>query len=219
MSAIAAVWITLLGAIALILLGVGVWIRKSPLGILVDSRNRMSLSRLQIVAWTWLLTSAFLAVAIAEGTMNILLDPEVWALMGISVASAAGSVIVKGTKAGQEPDTSRLPPSDQEAATQQPRLGMLAKNPESKKPSLAELFMGEELTDQKYVDISKVQMFLFTVVILCGYGWTLWGWDLKTAAAAGTYHFPSLSEGLVVLLGISHAGYLTVKAAPKSPTR
>ena len=42
---------------------IGVAINKHPLGILVDSRNRMSLSRMQMTLWTILLVSAFLVAA------------------------------------------------------------------------------------------------------------------------------------------------------------
>ena len=123
--------------------GLGVWISRHPLGILIDGRNKMSLSRLQLVLWTVLLISAFTAVALVFQTSDITLPQEVWALMGISVGSTAGSVIVKGTKDS-----------------------VLDTNEDMKGASLKDLFKGEEHgADCQHVDITKVQMFFFTAAV------------------------------------------------------
>jgi hypothetical protein len=195
--------------IGVALLGIGIWITGRPLGVLIDDRKKFSLSRLQLALWSWLLISAFVAAAVAGHTMNIDLPPEVWALMGISVGSAAGSVIVKGTKANQTPAATT--PRNLMAAS---RMGVLSTNTASNDASLRDLFCGEELADQNVVDISKVQMFFFTIAVLYGYGFALWGLQTKP----GAVQFPQLSASLVTLLAISHAGYLTIKAAPKTPT-
>ena len=202
-------WIVTLIVLGLFFVGLGVWIKGRPLGILIDSRNKMSLSRLQVVTWSWLLISAFLAVAWATATVNIEMATEIWALMGISVGSAAGSVIVKGTKAHQEP-------SDASLQAETHRMGILATNEKPEHAKLSNLFTGEELTDGPYVDVTKVQMFFFTFALVAGYAGMLWAftWSPKD----GVINFPEFSTTMVTLLGISHAGYLTVKAAPKTPT-
>ena len=184
---------------SLMLVGIGVWITSSNryLGILIDSRNKMSLSRFQIVMWTLLITSAIVAYVLATGSTGFTLPTEVWAMLGISLGSTAGAVIVKGNKNAK--DSTHKPPDDGEA-------------------SLADLFKGEEPNDHKYVDIAKVQMFFFSLVALVGYFIAVWIWfgtDGEKGVAIGV--FPALSAQLVTILGISHAGYLTVKAAPKGP--
>lgn len=194
MSSMLSYWLPTLIVILLILVGLGVWINGRYLGILIDSRRKMSLSRFQVVLWSWLIISTFLAVGLAKGTMNIAMAPEIWALMGISFGSAAGAVIVKGAK-------------------QKSHLLHEKDNIQSADPS--DMFKGEENTDEAYVDITKVQMFFFTVAILLGYLAALWGYDFKPDEH-GAISFPPLSAQLVTILGISHAGYLTVKAAPKA---
>ena len=63
---------------------------------------KISLSRLQVVR-SWLLISAFFAAAISKHTMGILDTTNLSGCDGISVGSAAGSVIVKGNKINQQP--------------------------------------------------------------------------------------------------------------------
>ena len=213
MTSFQTTWLILLVVLFVAFLLLGIWINKRPLGILIDARCRMSLSRLQVVLWSWLLISAFLAVAIAFKTMNIEMDPQIWALLGISVGSAAGSVIVKGTQTGKEPAAS-VPQTQRNME----RQGLLATNANSKDAALDNLFTGEQLGDHAHVDISKVQMFFFSIATVLGYAMILWTFDFDENNKDGVINFPLLSTSLVTLLGISHVGYLTVKAAPKTPT-
>jgi hypothetical protein len=207
-------WIALLGILLLAFLGIGVWINRRPLGILIDDRYKMTVGRLQLVLWSWILISAFFAVAITRKTMDIELPSQIWALMGISVGSTAAGVIIKGTKAGEQPAAANFV-----ALNEEKRRGVLSKNADCKLATLSDLFKGEELTDWNSIDISKVQMFFFTLATVIGYAVALWSpalWPHSDADHA--VHFPEMSTSLVTLLGISHAGYLTVKAAPKTPT-
>lgn len=192
----------------------GLKISRRPLGILIDAQNRMSLSRLQIVLWSWLLISAFFSIALAWKTLNIKMDKEIWALMGISVASTTGAVIIKGTKAGQQPDNDKL--NKDSLVADKDRQGVLQQNPHVEDAKLANMVEGEEITDYKYVDITKVQNLFFTVAMVVGYGWMLWSSSLQ---GGEVIEFPRLSASMVTILGISHAGYLVCKAAPKTPTK
>ena len=77
----------------------------------------------------------------------------------------------------------------------------------------SDLFRGELVSNYQVVDVSKVQMFFVTIILIFTYGTLIWGllhaeptW--QTAAVVG---LPAFSESLVALLGISHAGYLVVK--------
>jgi hypothetical protein len=200
----AIVLVVLMGLLGALLLG-------SPFGILINAQNRMSLERLQVVIWTCLVISALFAVAITARTMSIEIPNEILALMGISIGSVAGGAIVNGTKAMQEPKAT-VPDANNPAVSR----GVLRLTPATSKARFAELFLGDELTNHGYVDISKVQMFFFTVAIAAGYALVL---SRCTFEASGEpIQFPKLDGSIVTLLGISHAGFLTVKAAPKTPT-
>jgi len=212
---------------------VGVLCRHHALGILIDNRNKYSLSRLQIVLWTTVLVSALFAILFELRHTSIYVPPEVWALLGISAGTAAGAIMIKDIKAHKEP-------TPQAAAKQiaagpgpgmdaTPPIGVLAT---ASKPRFSDLFLGEELADEKYVDISKVQMFFFTLVAIIGYVFALASWnvippdgelekvfpDAATLKASYAAFLPPLSAALVTIIGISHVGYLTVKASPKTPT-
>ena len=108
---------------------IGKSLNKGGWGVLIDNRNMMSLSRLQIVLWTVVILSAFLTVGLARVSdsrfnpdgyfyepaetseeetkqeptwadpLGIQLPPLLWALMGISVTSAVGSPLLKAAKA------------------------------------------------------------------------------------------------------------------------
>jgi hypothetical protein len=204
-------WAVIAAVMLVLLMLGGCWIVGRPLGILVNSQNKMSLEHLQVVLWTWLMISAFLAVAINSKTMNIEVPNELLALMGISIGSVAGSVIVNGTKVTQQPASS-VPANVQGVL----RQGLLPMNAAPAGAELSDLFRGEELTNNSYIDISKVQMFFFTIAMVIGYAMLLARCTFD--APDGLIKFPEFSASAVALLGISHAGFLTIKAAPKTPT-
>jgi hypothetical protein len=78
----------------------------------------------------------------------------------------------------------------------------------------SDLFRGEEVGDRDHLDLGKVQMFLFTVVLVLAYGLAVADmFDRTTGTFAA---LPAIDDGVVTLLAISHAGYLTRKALPVS---
>jgi hypothetical protein len=77
------------------------------------------------------------------------------------------------------------------------------------------LVRGEETGNAASLDLGKLQNLFFTVALLIAYAANLRG-TLTVADTGAFAGLPELSEGLVSLLGISHAGYLTYKAVPHS---
>ncbi len=214
-------WIGIAATFSAFLVFLGWRINKNILGILIDSRDKMSLSRLQVILWTVTLTSCFFAIGVSEETMKIKLDDDLLALMGVSLGAAAGSVIVRGRKDGATPDPAALANLSTSAVgskAAQSRRGVTHVNDAPSDAKLVDIFKGEEITDHGYVDISKVQMFFFSIAVWLGYISQLVGWEVvrSTDPSGGEFiALPALSSSLVTILGISHAGYLTVKAAPK----
>jgi hypothetical protein len=93
--------------------------------------------------------------------------------------------------------------------------GLIVENRDAAQTRWSDLFRGEETTNAAQLDLDKVQMFYFTVILLVVYGVTL-GSGLAQGQVITS--FPKLSEGMVALLGISHAGYLTHKTLPHTTT-
>lgn len=172
-------------------------------GVLIDDRHRVSLSRLQMLLWSVLVLSAYMAASLANigrgaaTPMNVNIPSELWLAMGISTASlvaAPAALSYKERKQGG-------------------KIVHLRNESDSK---LSDLFHGEEEADSDHVDLGKVQMFLFTVVLILAYGLTLG--DMFEDRTSTFASLPAVDEAVVSLLAISHAGYLAKKAFVSAPT-
>ena len=197
-------------------------------GLLIDSRNRMSLSRLQLLLWTVLVLSAFLTVAmfnIREDPMadplNIEVPAQVWGLLGISTTSFVTAATIKSqkknlevTKEAKDKTTAALEKVGENSNKLADPQGALVAYEQPENASVSDLFKGDEVISAAYFDLGKVQVFLFTLIVVFAYaaevGAMLYSMRIISA-------LPELSTGIVALLGISHAGYLTAKAVPSNP--
>ena len=117
--------------------------------------------------------------------------------------------------------TPQAPPADAQEAAPAPATGSSAPsdvtaeaihvNPAPDKANFWDIFMGEESSNYKSVDVAKLQMLLFSVITIVSYTVAI----IVQVQANQTSAFPAINAGLVTLMGISHAGYLTHKGIPK----
>ena len=84
-------------------------------GALIDDRNKISLSRLQLIIWTIVILSAFLTAALSNVRSEVV-DPlaiaiplQLWILMGISTTSLVGSPLIKNQKTQEKKVTGDSP--------------------------------------------------------------------------------------------------------------
>jgi len=200
----------------------GVW-----KGVLVDEENHVSLSRLQMVCWTVTVLSAYLAAAFVNLRMGICesfsvaVPEQLWLLMGISTTSLVGSPLFKSVKK-DKPFTAQKFLGTNTFSLLKARgineigimnVGLLVVNKEIKSARWTDLFRGEEVSNAAQVDLSKIQMFYFTLIALIIY-FVLVG-KIFVNTGECIKELPPLTASLLVLLGISHAGYLTSKAVPR----
>jgi len=61
-------------------------------------------------------------------------------------------------------------------------------------------------------------MFLFTIIAGLSYAVLLWK-QMRSVPAAQLNALPDVTDGLVALLGISHAGYLASKGVDHTPVQ
>ncbi len=95
----------------------------------------------------------------------------------------------------------------------QDSVGAMVRKESWREASFGDVFTGEEVSTFGYVDIAKVQNFFFTVIAVIAYAVMLGGLMAATGRdVAGFLVFPDPSEGLLAIIAISHAGYLTDKA-------
>jgi len=223
-------WFVIALLMVLYFLFLGRWISGRPLGVLVNERNLMSLSRFQMVSWTVLLLSAFFAIVLkrlsvlssnpAASPLNVSMDPRLWALMGISATSLVGTPLLLSAKASQAPAPNAVakaaqalnePAADIQANSQ----GTLYSNAHISDAAVTDMFQGDEIGNTAYVDVSKVQMFYVTVVAIVAYSYALYSVISHIYPQEG-FAMPVPSSALVALLGISNAAYLTSKTTQHS---
>jgi hypothetical protein len=159
-------WLGILVLLAAFILIAGKGVTGLWRGLLIDERNRISLSRFQLVLWTLLILSAYIAGALVnighhdQNPLSISIPKELWLAMGISVGSLVGSPLVQVL-------ANKTPADD---GSGQPTVGQLVANPSREQAKWTDLFMGEETGNASHLDLTRVQMLLFTVILVVGYG-------------------------------------------------
>lgn len=197
---------------------IGMVVVGRPLGILVNERNLMSLTRFQTVLWTVLIAASFstlLLGAIYKGQdPKALIDeamrPDLLALMGISYASAVTATAMQAGKQAKDAaaDAVKKSKTINGPAADEPD-GVLYRNVDMKHAAITDMFEGDEVADAHLVDMAKVQMFFFTIVSAAYFISRMWKAPVTVV--------PELPANLIALMGISHAGYLGSKAVTKTP--
>lgn len=220
-----ALWLVEMALLFLFALVAGKAVTGFWKGLFIDERNKASLSRLQLVLWTALLLSAYLTAALLNlrrnqpDPLSITLDPTLWGLMGISTVSLVGSPLVKNSKKEQPTNESEKTKTLGLLGVQGANVsavkaeGQLLVNAQPEEASWIDLFKGEEVGNAANLDLGKVQMFFFTIIV-----WFTYASALSTttfnAQVQKIGSFPEVTQGMLALLAISHAGYLANKAVP-----
>ena len=223
-------WIVVFGLMAIFFAVVGIAITGRPLGILINEQKIMSLSRFQMALWTLIIMSGYFVIAIARikqgdvaNPLAIQIDWQIWTLLGISTASLVGSPLVASAKKQKTPDKKAIksagrPYDEDEKAVEDCRVGVLYPNLETKAARFTDLFEGEELANSSLVDLAKVQMFFFTIVVALSYSAELLHVIAVDDLTIDNMSLPAIHEGLLALMGISQVGYLGGKSVTQTPT-
>jgi len=146
--------------------------------IVTSEDNRYSLSRLQIYIWTFWVVIAFVQVAFVTVTFPAI-PTNVAVLLGINGFTSVLSTAMT--------DTAKLKINK-------------ADNPDF----FRDIFLDKEGT----LDLSRTQMFVWTLIILVTHMVIFWNWSLS-----GKHLIPEVDGGLLILMGVSNGAYLGVKVA------
>jgi hypothetical protein len=209
-------------------------------GLLIDERNKMSLSRLQMTAWTIVVLSGFLTAAlwnIREWKTNtplaIAIPTQLLMLLGISTTSLVGSPLIRSTKTTEPPNAGATATEGEKSKEEERTRAALVRQgipqgtiktqgtivvwewPEDAR--LADMFQGDEVGNAAHLDLGKVQMFYFTLIVVLTYVVALY--RMFSSPSAVITDLPPVDSSMVALLGISHAGFLTNNAIPHSAGR
>jgi hypothetical protein len=230
-------WLLDVGALVIFVGIIGGLVNGQLLGALIDERNRYSLARLQTVAWSIVVLSAFgvmvfhnVGIATNKDPLGVAVPEQLWLALGITVASLAGTPIIRSVKSNSDDHPKadvarrtleRLGKIDatftDSAATplMAPRLtGLIVTNPSASEAQWPDLFQGEEAGNGAHIDLGKVQMFFFSAVIIAVYAAAIW----QLLATSTTTGLPPVTDSMNALLGIANGAYLAHAAAPHTAT-
>ncbi len=224
-------WLATMASLSAFTLVAGHAIMGDWRGAFIDTRNKISLSRLQAFAWMALILSAVFTAGMANvasrqpNPLAIRVPEEVWWLMGIGTTSLAASSMIQGTKStraadpGQAAHTlnvlSRRRGGDDPAATLACRgAGRRQRVRDSRTRDGPTSSRAREVGNAPFLDLSKVQLIYATTLLTVVYAAALSA--LFGEPGARINALPAINSGLVALLGVSHAGYLASKAGVQS---
>ncbi|QDV35878.1 hypothetical protein [Tautonia plasticadhaerens] len=221
-------WAAVISVLTLMIVVVGRATTGRAAGALIDRRNRFSLSRLQLLAWTVLVPSAAYVACMANigsrapDPLRVDVPQTLWALMGLGVTSAVGAPMIREAKTRRKVDPGELHRAMQSrverAGTSVPadcfsNVGPILVNRGAEGASFSDLLTGDEVGDAPFTSLGKLQFALVSMLVLILYAAALAG---VLGQPAPIRALPALDNGLVTLMGISHAGYLAHQAAPQS---
>ena len=235
-------WLATAMILALFLF-IGYGLKNRWWAMLIDDRNRMSLSRVQFVAWNLLILGGYWAAAfwnvgaVEGGTGNIMpaMQEDLWMLLGIATASPLLSTLILGSKdaeagtqtagtqtagtqtAGTGTAPPAPPPAPHVTAEQSTVRGSLDVRTSPDAASYLDMFVGEEAGNRSSIDLSRVQNFVFTLVLLVTYAVMLGRMFGALDPGERITQLPDLDKSMIGLLAISHAYYLTAKNGTKAP--
>ncbi|HEV3479705.1 MAG TPA: hypothetical protein VG144_09680 [Gaiellaceae bacterium] len=191
-------------------------------GALMDHRYRISLAQLQIAVWTFVVLGAwgaavFANLGINEGSsaFEVSIPSELWLALGISATTFGGAKLIQARDAATPPV--RPPPAAEvtlikrgESLARWEARGKLLTHRGPSDANWGDLFAADGTDAGAVPDISKIQMFFFTIVLAFGYGVACV--DLFATHSSGAISgLPPLNEAFVIILGISQGSYLVKK--------
>jgi hypothetical protein len=169
-------------------------------GLIIDQRNKISLSRLQLVTWSLLVISAVTTEGILNavwGQSNPLeldIPRELWILLGLSAGTFVAAPLVLASKA----DEGKL-------ATKAPY-----------QHAWRDLFYGDDTGNSDQVDVSKVQQFFFTVALVITYAAAIGSLITRASPSTTLLQFPALDPGFIGIMAVSQTAYIAYKALPQN---
>jgi hypothetical protein len=229
------IWLVTLAAVcvslALIGLAGGRW--ESTF---IDNRNRMSLSKLQVVLWTIVVFASLVSASCfniehAADPSNItavVVDPKIWALLGISLTTAVGAPIALSAKGSRTALPAELDETKENllaqtgvAVTDIGNRGHVLTKVELKDARWSDLIRGDDVGNADLIDFSKVQQLYFTLLTLLIFAFGVAKefsaqTDLHADPHAVIPQLPTPDSGMLALLAVSGAGYLVYKGMSHS---
>lgn len=223
-------WLLDLMILLAFVVAVGVVAKGRLDGVLVDERNKLSLSRLQTVLWSIVVIGSLIAFALIRlkanvpDPLNVPVPEELLIAIGITTTALVGSPLIRNIKEQPDKEANAVQQSATlrrlgGAAESVSTRGLIVVNGTPTKASWIDMLRGEEAGNAAALDVGKIQMFWFTGLLLAAY-LVMIGAQLPPDGAPATViaeklkGLPELGASFIALLAISNGTYLANKAAP-----
>lgn len=192
-------------------------------GLLVDARNKISMSRLQMSLWTGLFTSCLFVIYVwnlrhaspLSAGLEFTVPQSIWILMGMAgVATAASPLILSAKPDAKAPAAPAVPAAVPPPPPDSGKFvdGVVVKRDANVKPEWSDLVLGDDAGNGEAIDLTKVQQLLLSFVAVGAYGFLI---AKEMYGNTGVIPpLPELSTGFLALIGAGHASYLAYKAVP-----
>ena len=221
--------------------GWGITGATQPFPYLINEQFRMSTSKFQMSLWTILILSAYLVAVMAnvqarhglDAALEVAIPEEIWVALGISTVALVGSPLINSTKKNKPTNQEAYARSlkgarkaayaiadDKEAFVEEKTVGQLVRNTSPKEARLFEILSGEEISNYQVLDLARVQVMMFTLILVVSYGAALGGMfadAMTTIKDTPISAFPAIGMGANALLALSTGGYLVGKAVSQTP--
>ena len=225
-------WLVSSGAFAALFSQWGEFLKGDLSGLLIDRRNRYSLSRLQMLLWT-VLTIPAIAVALGSNALRasdvgvfpeLILDWNLVLLMGISLSSFVLAPTALAVRMQVTPSADTLVQSRAQVATASnvatanvSSAGAVVFKAQAADARMIDLVMGEEVGNSGTFDLARIQMLAITIIVWFTYAVML-ARVFANGAPGGAIvaKFPGFDNTLLALIAVSHVGYLAGKVTPKT---
>jgi hypothetical protein len=209
-------WIVVMAVLVILCAFAGYLVNGGIDGILIDDRNRISLSRFQWVVWVIIVGGGYFTIAIWDvaNTGNLpKLDEQTLILLGIVSGSAVLSTLLVNKKKAQ----TNMPPAPVALNDAPGQAGAADANASVAEASWSDLFMGDDAANRYVVDISRLQKLIFTVILALTY--LSWLWVIFSKDKPVPLEMPHIGpdSNFNWLLGISHLAYQGGKAITNVP--
>jgi hypothetical protein len=214
-------WVSELIWIAGLFVMIGISLNGYWFGLLVDGRNKIALSRLQMLLWTILFAGTLFVVYAwniqhakpdeMANALTLVVPTTAWLLMGMAGVSAAGSPAILSAKSPPDPAG---PPPPAPADRTKFLDGMVVKRRAGESPRWSDIVLGDEAGNADVIDISKIQQLFLSIIAVVVYAYAIG----QTIASAKDIvaKLPAMDGGFLALIGASHATYLVYKGVSHS---
>jgi hypothetical protein len=191
-------WVGLSALLITLVVVLGLLLGKSVWWVFIDHRQTWSLSQFQIVLWTLvgvpliIATAAWRTTQEAATAWDFSIPGELLALMGITLGTSVGALVIKTTKDNIRGN----------------KIGIR----EEGQATFADMFSVEEGEGaRKNLDVTKVQSFMISMSLLASYVWMVIASFRDLSGDTVPDALPVFSPAMVGLLAFSHGGYLVAK--------